>query len=104
VLEAGRLGGEGAEETVQIVGVVFLMPRRFYDSLIEPKRAVLTGSSLLEVVEVCSQLGVLSFTQFWSPMRVNYHEGRTVSVRPAGFLVRSIVKPPVQLAWLDSVS
>jgi hypothetical protein len=88
VLEAGRLGGEGAEETVQIAAVVFLMPRRFYDSLVEPKRAVLTGSSLLEVVEVCSQLGVLSFTQFWSLMRVNYHKGRTVSVRPAGFLVR----------------
>ena len=61
MLEAGRLGGEGAEETVQIAAVVFLMPRRFYDSLVEPKRAVLTGSSLLEVVEVCSQVGVLLY-------------------------------------------
>ena len=35
----------------------FLMPRRFYDSVVELKQAVLHGLSLLEAVEVQCQIG-----------------------------------------------
>ena len=35
----------------------FLMPRRFYDSLVELKRAVLSALNLLGAIEVQSQVG-----------------------------------------------